>query len=187
MGRFEPTRRATLRLPGHQFDPISRQQADLARRRAAEAGLSDRIEIRLQDYRDVRGRFDKIVSIEMLEAVGHRYLPAFAAVCDRALKPDGLLAFQFITCPDGRYGHFRRGVDFIQKHIFPGSLLLSLNRLNGLLGWRGDFTLHHLEDLGHDYARTLRIWRERFGTRLEEVRKLGFDDRFIRKWNYYLS
>ncbi len=166
---------------------ISRQQAELARRRVSEAGLSDRIEILLQDYRDVRGRFDKIVSIEMLEAVGHRYLPAFAAACARALKPNGLLAFQFITCPDSRYGHFRRGVDFIQKHIFPGSLLLSLNRLNDLLARRGDFILHNLEDLGHDYARTLRSWRECFGTRFEDVRKLGFDDRFIRKWSYYLS
>lgn len=166
---------------------ISQQQYDLAVRRIASAGLADRIEVRLQDYRDVQGQFDKIVSIEMLEAVGHRYQPAFAAVCHRALKPEGLIALQFITCPDARYGQFRRGVDFIQKHVFPGSLLLSVNRLNDLLSARGGFVLHGLEDMGRDYARTLRSWRETFDGRLDEVRALGFDDRFIRKWHYYLG
>ena len=165
---------------------ISQQQFDLARRRVVEAGLAGRIDVRLQDYRDVQGTFDKIVSIEMLEAVGHRYLPDFAATCARVLKRDGLLALQFITCPDGRYDQFRRCVDFIQKHIFPGSLLLSLNRLNRLLAERGDFVLHGLEDLGRDYARTLRTWRDRFHAQLEQVRNLGFDDRFVRKWDYYL-
>ncbi|HVU17004.1 MAG TPA: cyclopropane-fatty-acyl-phospholipid synthase family protein [Candidatus Didemnitutus sp.] len=166
---------------------ISERQAELARSRVAAAGLSDRIEVRLQDYRDVRESFDKIVSIEMLEAVGHRHLPAFAAACGRALKREGLLALQFITCPDHRYSQFRSGVDFIQKHIFPGSLLLSANRLNSLLARRGGFVLHRLEDLGRDYARTLRLWREEFNRRLDGVRALGFDDRFIRKWHYYLS
>lgn len=165
---------------------ISRQQFDLARRRVADAGLSDRIEVKLQDYRDIIGTYDKIVSIEMLEAVGHRFLPAFAATCGRLLRPDGLLALQFITCPDPRYEEFRRGVDFIQKHIFPGSLLVSVNRLNDLLAREGGFVLHGLEDFGRDYARTLRLWRERFHARLAEVRALGFDDRFVRKWHYYL-
>lgn len=165
---------------------ISRQQHDLARARIAAAGLSDRIEVRLQDYRELTGQFDKIVSIEMLEAVGHRYLPEYAAVCHRVLKPDGLLALQFITCPDSRYGQLRRGVDFIQKHVFPGSLLLSINRLNQLLTEQGGFVLHSLEDLGSDYSRTLLTWRGLFHDRLDRVRALGFDDRFIRKWNYYL-
>jgi cyclopropane-fatty-acyl-phospholipid synthase len=166
---------------------LSRRQHDLAVQRVAAAGLSDRIEVRLQDYRDLTGRFDKIVSIEMLEAVGHRYLPDFAAVCDRTLKRDGLMAFQFITCPDARYESFRTGVDFIQKHIFPGSLLLSTNRLNHLLARHGGFVLHGLEDMGRDYARTLRHWRDAFDARLDRVRALGFDDRFIRKWHYYLG
>jgi cyclopropane-fatty-acyl-phospholipid synthase len=166
---------------------LSRRQHDLAVQRVAAAGLSDRIEVRLQDYRDLTGRFDKIVSIEMLEAVGHRYLPDFAAVCDRALKRDGLMALQFITCPDARYESFRTGVDFIQKHIFPGSLLLSTNRLNHLLARHGGFVLHGLEDMGRDYARTLRHWRDAFDARLDRVRALGFDDRFIRKWHYYLG
>jgi cyclopropane-fatty-acyl-phospholipid synthase len=165
---------------------ISQEQYDLARQRVAAAGLGDRIDVRLQDYRDLTGRFDKIASIEMLEAVGHRYLPDYAAVCDRVLKRDGLIALQFITCPDARYEQLRTGVDFIQKHVFPGSLLLSVNRVNRLLAENGGFVLHGLEDMGRDYARTLVSWREQFHAKLDQVRALGFDDRFIRKWNYYL-
>ncbi len=165
---------------------ISQQQYDHARARVAAAGLAGRIEVRLQDYRELTGSFDKIVSIEMLEAVGHAYQPEFAAVCHRLLRRDGLLALQFITYPDARYDQLRRGVDFIQKHIFPGSLLLSLNRLNHLLATRGGFVLHGLEDLGRDYARTLLEWRRLFHARLDRVRALGFDERFIRKWDYYL-
>lgn len=166
---------------------ISQQQLEFARARIADAGLADRIEVRLQDYRDLTGQFDKLVSIEMLEAVGHEYLRDYAAVCHRALKPDGLLALQFITYPDSRYDQLRRGVDFIQKHIFPGSLLLSVNRLNQLLAEEGGFLLHGLEDMGHDYSRTLNTWRRLFHARLDQVRALGFDERFIRKWDYYLS
>ena len=166
---------------------ISQQQYDLARARIAAAGLADRIAVQLRDYRDLTGTYDKIVSIEMMEAIGHRYLPAFTAVLDRVLKRDGLLALQFITCPDSRYTEFRRGVDFIQKHIFPGSLLLSLNRVNDLLARTGGFTLHHVDDLGHDYARTLRLWHDNFRHRTAQIRALGFDDRFIRKWSYYLA
>lgn len=165
---------------------ISQQQFEYARRRIREAGLEGRVDVQLCDFRDVRGQFDKIVSIEMVEALGHRYQATFAEVVSRLLKPEGLLALQFITCPDGRYDEFRRGVDFIQKHIFPGSLLLSVNRMNALLTRAGGFVQHELEDLGPDYARTLRIWRENFSARLEEVRALGFDERFIRKWTYYL-
>ncbi len=165
---------------------ISQQQFDLATARIAEAGLSDRIEVLLCDYRDLTGSFDKIVSIEMMEAIGHRYLPAFCESLSRLLKPDGLLALQFITCPDDRYDAFRKGVDFIQKHIFPGSLLLSLNRVNDQLAKAGGFVLNSVEDFAHDYTRTLQLWREAFNARLDEVRALGFDDRFIRKWTYYL-
>ena len=165
---------------------ISQQQLDLAVKRIAAAGLTDRIEVRLQDYRDIAGQFDKIVSIEMLEAVGHRYLPDYAAACHRLLKRDGLLALQFITYPDSRYAQLRQGVDFIQKHIFPGSLLLSVNRLNHLLSEKGGFVLHSLEDGASDYVRTLRTWRQSFHQKLAQVRALGFDDRFIRKWDYYL-
>jgi cyclopropane-fatty-acyl-phospholipid synthase len=166
---------------------ISQQQYDFATQRIADAGLSDRIDVRMQDYRDLTGQFDKIVSIEMLEAVGHEFLAEYATVCDRVLKPDGLIALQFITCADTRYQQLRKGVDFIQKHIFPGSLLLSVNRLNALFTQKGNFLLHNFEDLGRDYARTLKNWRHTFEAKLAEVKSLGFDDRFIRKWSYYLS
>lgn len=166
---------------------ISRQQFEFARRRVAAAGVSGRVEVQLRDFRDIAGCFDKIVSIEMMEALGHRQQSTFASVVSRRLKPDGLLALQFITCPDARYAQFRHGVDFIQKHVFPGSLLLSLNRVNDLLADAGGFVLHRMDDFGHDYARTLRHWRENFEARLPEVRALGFDDRFMRKWAYYLG
>jgi cyclopropane-fatty-acyl-phospholipid synthase len=165
---------------------ISQQQFELAQRRIAAAGLADRVEVQLRDFRDLTGCYDKIVSIEMLEAIGHRNQAVFAEVVARLLKPEGLLALQFITCPDARYAQFRHGVDFIQKHIFPGSLLLSLNRMNSLLADAGGFVLHAVEDFGPDYARTLRLWRENFHARLAEVRAQNFDDRFIRKWTYYL-
>lgn len=123
----------------------------------------------------------------MMEAIGHRYLPDFCATLNRALKPDGLIALQFITCPDSRYDQFRNGVDFIQKHIFPGSLLLSLNRVNNQLSHAGGFVLHQVDDLASDYVQTLRAWRDNFTARLHEVRPLGFDERFVRKWMYYLA
>jgi cyclopropane-fatty-acyl-phospholipid synthase len=165
---------------------ISEQQHAFARQRVAEAGLAHRVNVELRDFRDLTGQFDKIVSIEMVEALGHRYQPAFADVVAERLKPTGLLALQFITCPDARYDAFRGGVDFIQKHIFPGSLLLSVNRLNTLLSSAGGFVLHELKDFGPDYARTLRLWRDAFEARHEDVRALGFDERFVRKWSYYL-
>jgi cyclopropane-fatty-acyl-phospholipid synthase len=165
---------------------ISPAQRDLAVERIRAAGLSDRIEVRLEDFRDHRGSYDKCVSIEMMEALGHRYLPAFCESVGRLLKPRGLAAFQYITCPDARYEQFRKGVDFIQKHIFPGSLLLSVNRVNSLMTEKGGFQLHALDDFGPDYARTLDAWARAFEANLAAVRSLGFDERFIRKWRLYL-
>ncbi|MEO7412654.1 MAG: cyclopropane-fatty-acyl-phospholipid synthase family protein [Opitutaceae bacterium] len=166
---------------------ISQQQFEMTRQRVAAAGLSERVDVQIRDYRDLDGTFDKIVSIEMMEAIGHRYLPDFTATIDRVLKRDGLLALQFITCPDSRYENFRHGVDYIQKHIFPGSLLLSLNRVNDLLARSGGFVLHEVDDLGRDYVQTLRAWEAKFRANIEQVRSLGFDERFIRKWSYYLG
>jgi len=166
---------------------LSRQQFDYAERRVAKEGLSDRVAVRLHDFRDIRGSYDKVVSIEMLEAIGHDYLPDFCRVVNDSLKPNGLLALQFITCPDSRYEQFRRGVDFIQKHIFPGSLLLSLNRVNEQLSSGAGMVLHGLDDMGADYALTLRRWSEAFAERRADVLALGFDERFLRKWNYYLA
>jgi cyclopropane-fatty-acyl-phospholipid synthase len=166
---------------------LSRQQFDYATRRVADAGLADKVSVRFHDFRDIQGTFDKIVSIEMVEALGHKYLPDFCRVINRSLKKDGLLAMQFITCPDARYGQFRRGVDFIQKHIFPGSLLLSLNRMNECMSKDAGMVINNVEDMGPDYAVTLRRWAEAFALRTSEVNALGFDERFIRKWNYYLA
>lgn len=166
---------------------LSEKQFVLARERVLEAGLGKLVEVRLQDFRQTSGIFDKIVSIEMMEALGHRYLPAFGEALNRLLKPEGLLALQFITCPDSRYDQFRRGVDFIQKHIFPGSLLLSLNRVNQCLSESGNFILNTATDFGPDYAQTLRCWRATFHEQLPAVRALGFDVRFERKWEYYLA
>lgn len=166
---------------------ISQEQHKYATERVAREGLSDRIEIRLQDYRHITGQFDKIASIEMLEAVGDQYLDGFYAKCAEVLKPEGLLAFQVITVADCQYQDLKKGVDWIQKHIFPGSLLLSVGRINDAASRAGGFLMHGLEDLGASYAKTLRLWFERFNARLDGVRALGFDERFIRKWNYYLQ
>lgn len=166
---------------------ISEAQAAYARKRIADAGLQDRIEIRIQDYRHITGRFDKIASIEMLEAVGDKFHQSFFSKCAEVLAPDGLLGVQMITVPDCRYEGLRKGVDWIQKHIFPGSLLLSVGRINDVLLATGDLFMHDLEDLGADYARTLSTWHERFNAVLPGVRALGFDEPFIRSWNYYLK
>lgn len=166
---------------------ISQAQFDEASRHVRQAGLEDKIEIRLQDYRDITGQFDKIASIEMLEAVGDKYHKTWAAKCHEVLKSDGLLAVQMITVPDSNYGDLRKGTDFIQKHIFPGSLLLSISRMNEVFQSTGDLFLHGLEDLGLSYARTLSEWYDQFNEQLESVRELGFSERFIRKWSYYLK
>ncbi len=166
---------------------ISREQAVYAAARFQREGIAERAEVKLLDYRLLTGQFDKIVSIEMLEAVGDAYLPEYFTQVQRRLKPDGLFAAQFITCPDSRYHEFRQNVDWIQKHIFPGSLLLSLNRVNEVIQRTGRLSLYNLHDLGLDYARTLRLWRERFTARLDDVRRQGFDERFVRTWDYYLA
>jgi cyclopropane-fatty-acyl-phospholipid synthase len=166
---------------------ISEQQFNLARDRVVRAGLGDRINVQLADFREWRGTYDKIVSIEMMEALGHAYVPEFCRFIDRSLERDGLLALQFITCPDSRYAQLRRGVDFIQKHVFPGSLLLPLNRVNDLLAGAGGFVVNHVSDHGSDYARTLREWRRNLHDRRTEIEELGFDDTFFRGWHYYLT
>ena len=166
---------------------ISEEQFKYARELFQKENLADKIEIKLMDYRRLTGQFDKIVSIEMLEAVGEAYLETYFAKCHQVLKPGGLLALQMITCPDSRYDSLRKNVDWIQKHIFPGSLLLSVHRVNEALRKTGDLFLHDLKDLGLSYAETLKRWRVAFNQNEAAVRALKFDTRFIRKWNYYLS
>jgi cyclopropane-fatty-acyl-phospholipid synthase len=168
---------------------ISRRQFDFARRRIAEEGLDDRVEVLLEDYRDLprvtRRRFRKLVSIEMIEAVGHRHLPAFFATVDRLLEPAGRALIQAITIRDQRYDAYRASVDFIQRHIFPGGLLPSLERLADCISRETDMVVSHLEDIGGHYASTLAAWRRRFDARRSEISELGLDERFQRLWEFY--
>lgn len=165
---------------------ISPAQLELATARIREAGLEDRARIQLRDYRDVEGTYDAVVSIEMLEAVGHEYFPAFFGAVDRALVPGGRCSLQVITFPDANYESQRRGVNWIQTYIFPGGLLPSLaviertTRDTRLL-------ISDVRDIASSYVRTLAAWRERFLGNLDAVRAQGFDERFIRMWEYYLS
>ncbi len=166
---------------------ISAAQFAWADRLRQQEGLADRIDLRLADYRTIAGRFDKIASIEMLEAVGHEYFDTFFARCAGLLAPNGLVALQVITCPEVRYEGMRRSVDFIQKHIFPGGLLPSTGVLLESAHRATDFTLRNLADFGSSYVQTLELWSERFEANLESIRALGFDDVFIRKWRYYFA
>jgi len=166
---------------------ISEAQADYARKRILNEGFEGQVEIRIQDYRHITGRFDKIASIEMLEAVGDKYHRSFFAKCAEVLAPQGLMGVQMITVPDCSYRSLKKNVDWIQKHIFPGSLLLSVGRINDVLLETGDLFMHDLEDLGADYARTLSTWYDQFNSVKEEVTALGFDEPFVRSWNYYLK
>lgn len=165
---------------------VSRDQYRLATERVAAAGLADRVSIQFRDYRELEGTFDKIVSIEMLEAVGYEYLPQFFAVCARALAPGGRLAVQTITMPDDRFEAYRTRVDWMQTYIFPGSCIPSLDVIRRTSTPAG-LTLVGGEDIGPSYAPTLRAWRERFLAALPEVRALGFDTPFIRTWLMYLA
>ena len=166
---------------------ISQEQYKEATARIKAAGLQDKIEIRIQDYRLIEGKFDKIASIEMLEAVGDKYLETYFKKCTDLLEPHGMLAFQAITVPDSEYEDLRKGTDWIQKHIFPGSLLLSTGRMNQAINRVGDLHLHSMDDGAASYVRTLGEWHKNFNAHLDELKKLGFDERFIRKWNYYLK
>lgn len=166
---------------------ISEEQHKFAREQFQREGIADRAEVKLQDYRQLTGKFDRIVSIEMLEAVGDEFLETYFGKVQSLMGRDGIFAAQFITCPDSRYHELRRGADWIQKHIFPGSLLLSMNRVGQAVQRTGSMSLHTLHDLGLDYSRTLAQWRERFNAQLDTVRQQGFDEHFIRSWNYYLA
>lgn len=165
---------------------LSKRQLEKAQLRIKNAGLENKVKFLLQDYRDVQGQFDAIVSVEMIEAVGHEFLPDYFAQCHRLLKPQGVLGLQAIICPDSRYESGRKSVDWIQKHIFPGGQLPSISALLEAANKTGDLYLQHAENFGLHYARTLQEWRDKFEARLYAVRRLGFDDRFIRKWRYYL-
>jgi cyclopropane-fatty-acyl-phospholipid synthase len=166
---------------------LSQEQAAYARERMVREGLDHLVEIRVVDYREVRGQFDRIVSIEMLEAVGHRYFGTYFATIDRLLAPDGLAAIQVITIPEQRYDNYRRRPDFIQRYIFPGGHLPSLEAMSGSMGEHSELYVESAENIGVHYAETLRRWRERFLDNVDEVLALGFDQRFVRMWEFYLA
>ncbi len=165
---------------------ISPAQHRLATERIAAAGLADRVNVELRDYREIEGTYDAIVSIEMLEAVGAENFTTYFAACDRALRPGGLLSLQVIAFPDVAFEPQRRSANWIQTHIFPGGLLPSLAAIErSLHGTR--LLVRRVEDIAPSYVRTLQAWRTAYLGRLEDVRALGFDERFIRMWDYYLA
>jgi cyclopropane-fatty-acyl-phospholipid synthase len=165
---------------------ISRQQYDFAAQRIAAAGLNDRITLLLEDYRDLTGSFDRIVSIEMIEAVGANYLDTYTSACAGLLKSDGAMLLQAITLRDQLYVRALRSVDYIQRYIFPGSFIPSLTAILGSFARNTEMKAVHLEDIGPHYARTLQCWRERFHANLVRVRQLGYPESFVRMWDYYL-
>lgn len=166
---------------------LSQEQYAWAKARIARAGLDDRVEVLLCDYRDLTGEYDKLVSIEMIEAVGQRYLPAFFRTCQARLRPGGRMAIQAITIRDQRYRDYSKSVDFIQRYIFPGGFLPSVTAMSELMTRHTDFVVRNLFDMGPDYARTLAHWRQRFVHAWQEIEALGFDERFRRMWLYYFG
>ncbi|TWT34550.1 SAM-dependent methyltransferase [Blastopirellula retiformator] len=165
---------------------ISQMQYEKSQERFQAAGVADQIQLLSADYRDLEGQYDKIVSIEMVEAVGEKYLDDYFRQCARLLKPGGRLVLQAIVMPEERYDAYRRGIDFIQAYIFPGGFLPSVAAMQASIGRTSNLRLDCVEDISPHYATTLRHWRERFFDSIDEVKRLGFDDRFIRMWEYYL-
>lgn len=166
---------------------ISQEQHALASRRVREAGLEGLVEVLLEDYRELRGQYDKLVSVEMIEAVGHSFLGTFLGKCADLLAPHGQMVLQAITIRDDRYERARRNPDFIQTHIFPGSFIPSVSLMMRRAAEHTDLRLLHFEDFAAHYARTLAMWRTTFLDRLAEARELGYDEPWLRMWDYYLA
>ncbi|MEZ8095423.1 SAM-dependent methyltransferase [Photobacterium swingsii] len=164
---------------------ISKEQHLWAKARIEQEGLSGQVTLLLDDYRDLTGEYDKVVSVEMVEAVGKEYLTTYIKKCQSLLKPNGLLAIQAITIVDQRYESYSRGVDFIQKHIFPGGFLPSVTVLAEQMTKHSDFVIRDLKDIGLDYAQTLSDWHQAFNQQTSRLHDLGYDERFIRMWRYY--
>jgi cyclopropane-fatty-acyl-phospholipid synthase len=165
---------------------ISREQYEKARERVAQAGLEGRITVLFEDFRNLEGQYDKLVSIEMIEAIDHALFDTYFSKCSRLLKADGVMLIQAITIADQRYDEYRKSVDFIQRYIFPGSGLPSSAVMTGSVARMTDMRLLGVEDIGLHYAKTLNLWRKNFFDRIEEVRRQGFSETFIRMWEYYL-
>lgn len=181
---IEAVRQTGCRLTGIT---LSQEQLSLARKRVKAAGLEDRIDLQLCDYRHVKGEYSKIVSIEMLEAVGHAGLKSFFATCERVLKPGGKAVIQVITIPDRKYTAYRYSSDWIRKHIFPGGHLPSVGVLAKEMAAGSQLIFSQVEHFGLDYARTLDCWRQTLQAKRQVIVQLGYDDNFLRKWDYYFS
>ena len=166
---------------------LSDEQYVLAQERITEAGYAGQVEIVLQDYRDLKGQYDAVLSCEMIEAVGQSFLPSYFKTISDSLKPGARAVIQAITIPDQRYAAYCRSCDWIQKHIFPGGHLPSPGAIRNCVSQAGDMVIESMEGFGKDYAETLQRWRRTFNTSRERVEELGFDDSFCRKWNYYLA
>ena len=166
---------------------LSVEQKKLCEDRFKEHNIEDKIDILLKDYRDLNGKFDAIIAVEMFEAVGKEYFHIFFKKCQELLKPNGVLVLQVITMPDQRYKDYSKGTDFIQKYIFPGGHLPSISKILEVTSKHTRLNLNHLEEFTEDYAKTLNIWHENFEKKLEEVKNLGFDEYFIRMWKMYLN
>lgn len=166
---------------------ISQQQYDYATQRLAHAACRERVRVLHEDYRALDGVYDKIISIEMIEAVGARYLEGFFRKCCQLLKPGGTMMLQSIVMPEARYVSYCQSNDFIKAYIFPGGHLPSIGALSRAMGKGGDLLVDQLQAFGSDYARTLAEWRKNFWQQIEPIRQLGFDERFVRLWNYYLA
>jgi cyclopropane-fatty-acyl-phospholipid synthase len=166
---------------------ISGAQARLARERVAAAGLSGRVRILEQDYRTHEGSYSKIASVEMIEAIGEREFPTYFAACERLLAPGGLACIQTILVPDERFDRYRRSQDWIERYVFPGCLIPSLGALRRAVASSSRLTIREGEEIGPHYAETIRRWRERFLAAGPQVRELGYDERFVRTWDFYLA
>lgn len=166
---------------------ISREQYSYALKRIFDENLMDRITIEYKDYRDLEGRYDKLVSVEMIEAVGYNYIKEFFAVCDRLLKKDGIMVLQGITMNDQQFDRYRKSVDFIQRYIFPGSSLISASHILNSIKEKTEMNIFHIEDITPHYARTLKEWRLSFLRNIDRIRKLGFSEQFLKMWEYYFS
>ena len=165
---------------------ISKQQYEVAQQRVIAAGLQDKVTLLLEDYRDLRGSYDKLVSIKMIEAVGHQYLDTYFAKCSDLLKPNGIMLIQAITIQDQFYDQAIKSVDFIQRYIFPGGFIPSVTAISNAVKRSTDVRLFQMEDIGPHYATTLRDWRKNFFNNIEQIKGLGYSEQFIAMWQFYL-
>ncbi|WP_409497884.1 class I SAM-dependent methyltransferase [Pseudomonas fragi] len=165
---------------------LSKEQFDYTQARIDALGLQEQVTLLLEDYRDLTGQYDKLVSIEMIEAVGHHFLPSYFKQCSQLLKPHGLMLLQAITIREQRYEQAKSSVDFIQRYIFPGGALPSVQKMLEIVGKDTDMNLMHMEDFGLHYAKTLRLWHENFRRAHGRLTELGYDDYFLRLWEFYL-